>query len=106
MHYCIIINIIYGQSELSGMLQNQLAGGKLAEIARMSGAQNLMQFGQDIKNAAKGTPVEGLVGLLGAGETDKVSILVANPNEYSVDVNIFVINGYVGNSIVSDYKAI
>ena len=45
-------------------------------------------------------------GLLGAGETDKVSILVANPNEYSVDVNIFVINGYVGNSIVSDYKAI
>ena len=45
-------------------------------------------------------------GVLGAGETDRVTILVANPNDYSVDAKIFVVNGYIGNSIVSDYKAI
>ena len=27
-------------------------------------------------------------------------------NYYSVDAKIFVVNGYIGNSIVSDYKAI
>ncbi len=45
-------------------------------------------------------------GVLGAGETDKITILVANPNSYSVEAKIFVQNGYVGNSIVSDYNAI
>lgn len=45
-------------------------------------------------------------GILGAGETDKITVLVANPNEYSIEAKIFVQNGYVGNSIVSEYNAI
>lgn len=45
-------------------------------------------------------------GILGAGETDKITVLVANPNDYSIDAKIFVQNGYIGNSIVSDYNAI
>jgi hypothetical protein len=45
-------------------------------------------------------------GVLGAGETDKITILVANPNSYSIEAKIFVQNGYVGNSILSDYNAI
>ena len=45
-------------------------------------------------------------GILGAGETDKITVLVANPNNYKVEAKIFVENGYIGNSIVSDYNAI
>lgn len=45
-------------------------------------------------------------GILGAGETDKITVLVANPNEYSIEAKVFVQNGYIGNSIVSDYNAI
>ena len=45
-------------------------------------------------------------GVLGAGETDKITVLVANPNSYSVEAKIFVQNGYIGNSILSDYNAI
>ena len=45
-------------------------------------------------------------GVLGPLETDKITVLVANPNEYSIEAKIFVQNGYVGNSIVSDYNAI
>ena len=45
-------------------------------------------------------------GVLGAGETDKVTVLVANPNDHAVEAKIFVQSGYIGNSIVSDYKAI
>ena len=45
-------------------------------------------------------------GILGAGETDKITVLVANPNNYKVEAKIFVENGYIGNSIVSDSNAI
>ncbi len=45
-------------------------------------------------------------GVLGAGETDKITVLVGNPNSYSIEAKIFVVNGYIGNSIVSDYRAI
>ena len=45
-------------------------------------------------------------GILGAGETDKITVLVANPNNYKVEAKIFVESGYIGNSIVSDYNAI
>ena len=45
-------------------------------------------------------------GVLGAGETDKITVLVDNPNDYSIEAKVFVQNGYIGNSIVSDYRAI
>jgi len=45
-------------------------------------------------------------GIIGAGETDKITILVSNPNSYEINANVFVESGYVGNSIISDYNAI
>lgn len=45
-------------------------------------------------------------GILGAGETDKITVLVANPNDYAVNAKVFVENGYVGNTIESNSKAI